>query len=132
MADITVIAVAIEHAVAPLGDPMELTIEFASSVTLEGYWATQYMVDHAASRKIIELGRTPVCTYPAAEPSRVVITTEAMDLSAIKSSVLRNMGLLTATLFTAADVEVLQVSFVVQVARAADKSLVRTIFNPLE
>mmetsp|Transcript_31807 Transcript_31807/g.38464 ORF Transcript_31807/g.38464 Transcript_31807/m.38464 type:complete len:133 (-) Transcript_31807:591-989(-) len=115
----------------PLGEAISLQMTFTTSEDLAGaHWEIKYMVDMAAKRQIVELGKTELTNYAAGENS-VTYTGGAMDFSGVKKSLLKNVGLLLACLMHEGE-EVIQVSMVTQVMKNPEGELIRTVLSPLE
>eukprot|EP00762_Andalucia_godoyi_P003344 ANDGO_06629.mRNA.1 hypothetical protein PPTG_02567 len=120
---------------SPLSSALDLELVYGSSAPIaNATWDLKYVVDCAATRHVIELGRISVGGGGVVQgENTIAFSTPGIDFTGIKRSVLLNVGLLIATLFDESSHEqVIQVSFVVQIESKDDKSLWRTIFSPLE
>merc|ERR1719382_541361 len=109
-------------------EPLQLSMQFTAHRPItQASWHVKFIADTAYSRKIIELGTTPVVDYAVGE-NNMQFEVEAVRVEHLKRHVLANVGLLMANLFSG-EAEVVQVSMVTQVTPDAGGNLVRSIYN---
>lgn len=136
-------AIAVSPEISAVDAPLTLRVSFALAAPLKAAaWRVAYTVDVAGrqQRHVIELGGSEGEADLEAGAHEWEHTVERMDVKAAgvkPKHLLRNVGLLSASLAAAgADggrrEDVLEIRLVTQVAKGADGSLVRTVFNPLE
>jgi hypothetical protein len=127
-----------------LEEELNIVIDFESNTNLvNATWNFQYMVDSIRKRHIIKLGALEEQNVTVGHNS-CEFHVDAINVSGIRPSRLANVGLLSATLNTKNEEEVLTINMVVQVAKSDDsggggkkssddkQSFTRCIFNPLE
>mmetsp|Transcript_25569 Transcript_25569/g.35288 ORF Transcript_25569/g.35288 Transcript_25569/m.35288 type:complete len:134 (-) Transcript_25569:307-708(-) len=115
-----------------LSDPINLEMEFTSSEYIaSGYWEIKYMVDMAAKRQIIELGKSDKMDYVEGD-NKFSFHLEGINFDGVKKSLLTNVGLFLACLMNEGGEEIIQVSMVTQVMKQADGQLTRMIMSPIE
>lgn len=114
-----------------LVDEVKMVIEFYAAETIrDAWWDISYVVDQGSKRHVIELGSTEKTTYRKGD-NDFKFQADRIELSGIKSSVLRNnMGLLRAALNDGRE-EVIEIKMVCEVTER-DGRLYRNIMNPLE
>eukprot|EP00698_Gefionella_okellyi_P006008 TRINITY_DN15458_c0_g1_i1.p1 TRINITY_DN15458_c0_g1~~TRINITY_DN15458_c0_g1_i1.p1 ORF type:complete len:150 (-),score=28.29 TRINITY_DN15458_c0_g1_i1:35-430(-) len=114
----------------PLTDPLTLEIDFSTDGLIQaGVWEISYIVDHTATRHLIEMGKSSPTVYTVGD-HKFAFTVPSINVTGIKRSSLSNMGLLLAVLKDG-DEEVIQISMVTQCSEKSGQFF-RTIFNPLE
>eukprot|EP00164_Ancoracysta_twista_P009324 GFYU01013759.1.p2 GENE.GFYU01013759.1~~GFYU01013759.1.p2 ORF type:complete len:135 (+),score=40.04 GFYU01013759.1:52-456(+) len=127
---IDVRSITIEPNECEISERLTIHMEFESRVEIQnGRWELKYVVDYTGKRKIIECGHADNVQYTAG-PASFTFEIPSIDVSSVKESLLRNVGLFMATLVEG-DRELVQISMVTQVHQQ-DGRLFRTIFNPLE
>ena len=131
-----------------LQEELNIIIQFESNTNLnDATWNFQYMVDSVRKRHIIVLGSLEGQDIKIGSNS-CEFHVDAINVSGIRPSRLANVGLLSATLNTKNEEEVLTINMVVQVAKSEDNNnggggskksgdddipnFTRCIFNPLE
>lgn len=115
-----------------LEDLLRLEIDFDSDTQLRNAkWKVRYMVDVVAKRYVVELGvQTEVAIHQGTNTFSFVL--DAIDMSGVKRKhLINNAGLLTASLTTEDEQDVIDINLVVQVAKVESGGLVRHILNPL-
>ena len=134
---VEVTAIGVDPSVGPVDAPLGIRLSFSLKEPLADVsWRVAYTVDVAGrQRHVIELGGSgdEKKNY-AAGAHEWAYTVERMDVAAsgIKPKhLLRNVGLLSVSMAAGGE-DVLSVRLVTQVAKGADGTLVRTVFNPLE
>ena len=131
-----------------LQEELNIIIQFESTTNLnDATWNFQYMVDSVRKRHIIILGSLEGQDIKIGSNS-CEFHVDTINVSGIRPSRLANVGLLSATLNTKNEEEVLTINMVVQVAKSEDNNnggggskksgdddipnFTRCIFNPLE
>ena len=131
-----------------LQEELNIIIQFESNTNLnDATWNFQYMVDSVRKRHIIILGSLEGQDIKIGSNS-CEFHVDTINVSGIRPSRLANVGLLSATLNTKNEEEVLTINMVVQVAKSEDNNnggggskksgdddipnFTRCIFNPLE
>jgi|TARA_B110000211_G_C13690312_1_gene382801 hypothetical protein len=115
-----------------LEDVLRLEIDFDSDTNLNNArWNIKYMVDVVSKRYIVELGAQNGVDIRQGS-NTFSFSLDSIDMSGVKRKhLINNAGLLTASLVTNNDQDVIDVNLVVQVAKSDNGSLVRHILNPL-
>mmetsp|Transcript_36386 Transcript_36386/g.94647 ORF Transcript_36386/g.94647 Transcript_36386/m.94647 type:complete len:137 (-) Transcript_36386:169-579(-) len=120
----------IEPNSCPISAPLKLDMTYTLSEDFTGRWELKYMLDVTGKRQIMELEKEENHAIKKGE-NKVVFSLDGIDFEGVKSSLLNNVGLLLACLYSPEGEEVMQVSMVTQVEKKAD-GYYRTMFSPLE
>ena len=119
-----------------------LSFDFTSDKEVGGcHWEVSYLVDYTSARHVIKVAATEPSELKKGE-NKVELQVPAMDVTSIDAKLLRNVGLLRATLVDSEkaksgaeeEAEILQVGMVTLMEPKSDApgGVVRVITNPLE
>eukprot|EP00658_Telonema_sp_P-2_P057049 TRINITY_DN4550_c0_g1_i1.p1 TRINITY_DN4550_c0_g1~~TRINITY_DN4550_c0_g1_i1.p1 ORF type:complete len:139 (-),score=51.93 TRINITY_DN4550_c0_g1_i1:294-710(-) len=111
---------------------LDLKIDFTLDKAISNsVWEIKYIVDYTNKRKELVMGKVEAGDYAANTPHQLQFNVPTVDVTGIRESLLLNVGLLLAVLYTGEE-EVIQISMMTQVTKTFDGKLHRNIFNPLE
>jgi hypothetical protein len=90
---------------------------------------SQYVVDSASKRHVIEMGQTAKTKYVQGE-NHFEFSAAKLDITGVKPAVLLNVGLLTCTLHNGSS-QIVEIKIMTQVSKRKDGVLMRVMFDPL-